>query len=128
VSDPIAIFSLVMSIFMAVATIYKYLYHVGLRADRQGMKDVPLDKSVTLKLMFTKIEYTILNARLEPHSRNITIPTQEQLRYKDQKYSMLVEEEAGGSGGSGGSVGGAGGATSKGATPSAPVSPIILFS
>lgn len=80
VSSPIAILSLVMSIFMAVATIYKYVYHVGLRADPQGMKDIPLDKSVTIKVMFTKIEYTVLNARLEPHSRDIQVPDAEQHR------------------------------------------------
>eukprot|EP01032_Pedospumella_encystans_P017737 gene17737-20207_t len=87
VSDPIAIFSLIVSIFMAVATIYKYLYHVGIRADRVDMRDVPLDQSVTLKFMFTKIEYTILNAKLEPHSRVIIVPTSEQLKFSDHKFA-----------------------------------------
>lgn len=86
-SDPIAIFSLIMSVFMAVATIYKYLYHVGIRADRVEMRDVPLDKSVTLKLMCTKLEYTILNAKLEPHSRVILVPTAEQLKFSDHKFA-----------------------------------------
>jgi hypothetical protein len=68
-----------MSIFMAMATIYKYIYHTGIRADKQNMRNVPLDRSVRLKLMFTKHEINLLDAKLEPHVRNIRVPTQEQL-------------------------------------------------
>ena len=91
-----------MGIFMALATIYKYVYHVGIRADPQNMKDIPLDRSVNLKIMFTKIEYKILNAVLVPHSRSITVPTAEQLYYRDQKHALGAEED-----GTGGLPGGA---------------------
>lgn len=91
-SDPIAILSLTMSVFMAVATIYKYVYHVGIRADPHGMKDVPLDRSVKLKLLCTDLEYTLLHAKLEPHSRNIAVPTQQQLWYTGQKYALMAAE------------------------------------
>lgn len=90
-SDPIAILSLIMSVFMAVATIYKYVYHVGIRADRQEMRNVPLDKSVSVKIMFTNKEFTILEAKLSPHSRKIVIPTAEQLRNHDLKIAATTD-------------------------------------
>ena len=88
VSDPIAILSLVMSVFMAAATIYKYVYHAGIRADRQGMKDIPLDKSVVVKIFFTNKEFTLLSARLAPHSREVRVPTKEERDYQDRKNGM----------------------------------------
>lgn len=125
VSDPIAIFSLVTSIFMAAATIYKYLYHVGIRADPQDMKNIPLDRSVSLKIFCTNMEYQLLNAKLEPHSRNITIPTAEQLYYKDKKYALLAEEVGSGGGDGGGGLADSGGASGNASLTSSLVNPMV---
>eukprot|EP01034_Spumella_vulgaris_P027693 gene27693-34455_t len=83
-SDPIAIFSLIMSVFMAVSTIYKYFYHASIRADPQNMKDIPIDRSVSVKILFTQTEWLLLDAKLEPHAREIAIPTVEQRAEQDR--------------------------------------------
>lgn len=68
-SDPIALFSFIISIIMTLNVIYQYVYHSKLKSVPQSMKDIPLDKSLRLKIL--SIDWTIMNISLEPYTRQL---------------------------------------------------------
>lgn len=67
-SDPIAVLSFVMSIFMLFNVIYKYVYYSFISADPVDMKNIPLDRSIRVKLAYFAVDWGVLEAKLEPYS------------------------------------------------------------
>ena len=87
-SSPIVIFSFIMSVIMTLNVIYQYAYHSKLKTTPLSLKDIPLDKSLRLKIL--SIDWTIMNISLEPYSRILRCdatadPIQEKLLSSPEK-------------------------------------------
>jgi hypothetical protein len=71
VSNSFAIFSFVTSMFSACNVVYHYLYHSTITAEPRTMKDVPLDRSLKIKIAVLSIDWSLFNAALEPYTKTI---------------------------------------------------------
>ena len=105
-TDALAITSIVMSIVMCVNVLYRYFYHSKLHAEPVGMKNIPVDRSIRVKIMLLSVDWSVLDARLPPYTKTIKgAPRLSEFRYSvdegggsaalDLEESLLSDGEGG---------------------------------
>lgn len=62
----LAIISLTLSFAMAINGVYKYVYYRWLTDTRMLVEDIPIDMSIRFQIAAFGIDWTILDAKLEP--------------------------------------------------------------
>jgi hypothetical protein len=98
--DPVAIISVVMSIVMCINVLYKYLYHSTIHAEPVGVKNIPIDRSIRVKIMLLSVDWSVLDAKLPPYTKQIRCAP----GLSEFRYSVDVDAAAGVEGRGGGGL------------------------
>ena len=69
--DSVAVISIVMSILVCISVLYKYLYHSKINADPVGVRNIPVDRSIRVRIMFLSVDWSVLDAKLPAYAKRI---------------------------------------------------------